>query len=92
MSAMVERIAKALARVDGYTVRDRYVHGGPMWRQYEDAALAVIRAMREPTEEMVGDAEQADDDLSRRQQESGGAGFGLGAAGIWRTMIDAALA
>lgn len=59
---MVERVARALCRYDGYDP-DKIVGvrplQSPQWDLYRKRARAAIEVMREPTEEMVEAAELA---------------------------------
>lgn len=96
MSEIVERVARAFCRAEGYTHPDedwRYYTNGALnqvvaevelgrdverWKTYRRHARAAIAAMREPTKEMIGAA------WAEAHDEN--------ALGVWRDMIDAALA
>lgn len=88
---MVRRVATALA-VKHYADRFRSHADHPMvranaegnWRMFADEAATVIRAIREPTEEMM------------RSPPIGGWSCGYGhlpedAGRVWRMMVDEAL-
>lgn len=64
MSEIIDRVAKAIEEVVG-----------EYWCDYEEAAKAAIKAMREPTDEML-----CDDDFDY-----------LEAKVVWQGMIDEAL-
>jgi hypothetical protein len=49
---MVERVARALCRIDG-NPENATMDGKPLWQDYVSEARAAIEAMREPDEVMV---------------------------------------
>lgn len=90
-SEMVERVARALCKADGWGNPDMALSindsafGGPVddcarpvWRRYVERARAAILSMKEPTEVMI---------LAAKDH----AHLGLSVAESWRSMIDAAL-
>lgn len=76
MTDMIERVARALAKADPC--------GDPDW-DYTEEAIAAIKAMREPTDEMVNIGEHCADGCYKIDP------CGKGAEHIFITMIDAAL-
>jgi hypothetical protein len=51
-STMLERVARALCRLDGHP-ENATMDGKPLWQDYLPEARAAIEAMREPDEVMV---------------------------------------
>lgn len=90
MSEMVERVARTLAKIDGFDPDEdpNYVDGKiytqvahppgtRLWNRYERKARAAIAAMREPTKAM---------------HDAGSHGYNDALATvIWQAMIDEAL-
>ncbi len=74
---MIERVARELCKSDGHPENIQY-EGKPMWASYSDAARAVIKVMREPTESMV-------------KAWLGSGAESVTARRDWYAMIDAAL-
>ncbi len=56
-STMVERVARAIAKLRDYREYDE-VGGHPAWRVFEADARAAIEAMMEPTEAMISFANE----------------------------------
>jgi hypothetical protein len=96
MSAMVERVARALCKEDGLNPDGDWRSGDKVmltvaldhperWRTYAAKARAAIEAMYEPTPEMVKAADDAFEELDYLEYD------GTEPGGVWRTMISAAL-
>jgi hypothetical protein len=77
MSEMIERVAKVLCAAE-YGDKNATYADMPLWKNYEETARDIIRAMREPTDAMNEAASNADAD-------------GFRALDIWDHLIDAAL-
>lgn len=73
--AMIERVARALARANFPPASDRDIDD--MWDGWVVEAETAIKAMREPTTAMIEAGEAVDGTVS--------------AAPVWAAMIDAAL-
>jgi len=84
---MVEKVARAMCVEGGYDPNELMPNDGPRWRYYMPNASAAIRAMREPTPEMI------DRFVSRALQVSVGSGYTWSdyARDQWQAMIDGAL-
>lgn len=84
---MVERLARVLAKMHGGDPDGGPNKARPIWMLYEVVAIAVIEAMREPTDAMLnrggyhcitGAGAVSKGDLAQ-------------AKAVWKAMIDAAL-
>jgi hypothetical protein len=87
MESMVERVARVLAHEE----RFMYEHNPERWNE---AAIAAIEAMREPTKEMVEPGYTAIHDCIDFYNYDSGAGYSvepMAAADVWRAMIDSIL-
>ena len=74
---MVDRVAKALFKND-HLMRDP--HPNAHWLNYTDDAITAIKAMREPTDDMISDACAAAYPVDDEE-----------AVEIWQAMVDEAL-
>lgn len=81
MTDMIERVARALAECDGLTICSDASY---RMSSYGIRAIAAIKAMREPSDEMLGEAH---DTLLYSVK---GEELGIARA-VWSHMIDAAL-
>lgn len=81
---MIERVARALCRLDGHPENAK-MDGKPLWQDYVAEARAAIAAMRDPTETMLDGGLRAPNYLEDQASKRG-------CANIYRAMIDAALA
>ena len=72
---IIERAARALCQLDGHPENISF-EGAPRWQDYVEEACAVLRAIREPSEEMIEAGAELDTSLPTR---------------MWPAMIDAAL-
>ena len=82
MTTLIERAAKALAKEVGMEAN---------WPLYERKAIAVLRAIREPTDKMINAGRSK---LMQRIKQNGQMDIwqcDLAAEEIWRGMIDAEL-
>lgn len=85
MSEMIERVARVLCKADDEPWEKlAETAGDPSRESYRCMARGAIEAMREPIKEVMVSDDYDDQlfDLHRRDD----------AAGIWRTLIDRALA
>ncbi|HEV2225080.1 MAG TPA: hypothetical protein VGR84_18960 [Candidatus Acidoferrales bacterium] len=85
---MVERVARALAKIDGLNKRAKYstpptvyIGKGQEWRNWERCARAAIETMREPTGDMLLHIVAAEGSPARP----------IDPEEAWRIMINAAL-
>lgn len=84
VSEMIERCARALAKFEG--TESTYENFGNYRSQMRRFAEAVIREMREPTDEMVSDGIDVLVDYSPKRSSAGAT-----AENVWTAMIDEAL-
>ena len=82
---MIERVARALCRVDGHP-EDAKMDGKPLWASYEAEARAAIAEMRHPTPAMVTAGRPAFEKEPLPLMPLGGQ-----IQGAWMAMIDEAL-
>jgi hypothetical protein len=80
MTTGLERVARALCELDA-NPPDATMDGKPLWQDYLPEAWAAIMALREPDMAMI-------DAATLKAVQIGKDDFG----GIFRTMIDAAMA
>jgi hypothetical protein len=89
MSEMVERIARAICRIEEGDIDDNGFSKGDgseeYWYDYELTAKAAIEAMRVPLESMILAADRKADSLLENKDEH------LDPYTTWQIMIDAAL-
>lgn len=88
MKPALERAARALCALDGHPESTQF-DGQPMWESYLPGALAVLKAIHEPSDAMA----EAGAEIVRNVGPSESAeAYRSDAANIWRFMIDEALA
>ena len=83
MSSMIEKISRALC-IEESQDPDKMFGGGPGWKVYEHLAIAAIKAMREPTQEMVEDGYGWYEGIDATEEDQM-------PKCVFRSMIDAAL-
>lgn len=89
MSEIVDRAAKRLYEYSGYT--DWRSLGEAFKESYRRQVRLVVREIRDPIDDMIHAAEEADQAASDANLNAGGSGRGLYADDIYRTMIDVIL-
>lgn len=83
----IERAARALCSLDD-NPENATMDGKPLWEDYLPEVHAVLRAIREPSEEMI---EAGSEITSHISSEESVESLGKDAADTWRVMIDVAL-
>lgn len=83
---LIERIARTLCDDTLSRWRSPIALQSEPWREFIPAARAVLLAIREPSDAMIGEA------IIERHGSGVPEAWSLATANIWRAMIDAALA